>query len=100
MSERNNKKPLTAVALHYDGSSAPRVTAKGQHAIAEKILEIARANNIPLYQDVELTGLLSRLELGDEIPENLYLAVARVIAFVYQLAGRTTLPLRPPADRP
>lgn len=83
----NDDTPQTAVALHYDGSGAPRVTAKGQRRVAEAIVAAAREHGVPLYEDVELAALLSRLELGDEIPEELYLAIARIIAFVYRLAA-------------
>ncbi len=78
-----------AVALKYDGKSAPRVTAKGAGALAEQILEIARQNGIPLHEDKDLVTLLSRLELGDEIPAALYTAIAEVIAFAYMLTGKT-----------
>ena len=53
------------------------------------LIRHARENNIPFHEDIELVGLLARLDLGDEIPEKLYVAVARVIAFAYQVAGRT-----------
>ncbi len=78
-----------AVALHYDGSGAPRVTAKGQGLVAERILEIARAHDVPLYEDAALAATLARIELNEEIPENLYRAVAQVIAFAYLLSGKT-----------
>ena len=80
--------PKTAVALEYDGLSAPRVSASGRHEIAEEILRIAEENNIPLYENAELVSLLSTLELGDEIPEVLYQAIAQIIAFVYYLQGK------------
>ena len=82
------KRPSLAVALHYDEKSAPRVTAKGQGDIAEQILAIAREHNVPLQENTELVTLLSRLELGDEIPEALYIAVAEVIAFAYMMKGK------------
>lgn len=87
--EENNP---VAVALQYDGKRAPRVTATGRGEIAAEIMRIAREHNVPFYEDIELVGLLARLDLGDEIPETLYLAVARVIAFAYQIAGKTPSP--------
>ena len=81
-------RPTIAVALNYDEESAPRVTAKGTGDIAEHILEIARAHKIPLQENPELVKVLVELELGTEIPEALYLAVAEVIAFAYMLRGR------------
>jgi len=78
----------TAVALHYGGRGAPRVTAKGKGVVAEEILALAREHKIPLREDAALAGLLARIELGDEIPEKLYLAVAEVIAFAYRLRDK------------
>lgn len=82
------KPPRRAVALYYDGRRAPRVTAKGQGVVAERILEVAREHNVPLREDQSLVVLLSRLELGEEVPHNLYKAVAQVIAFAYLVSGR------------
>lgn len=73
------------VALKYDGEGAPKVTAKGRGDIAKNILALAKKHNIPLYQDEELSRLLSKVELGNEVPEQLYVAVARVIRFVFEL---------------
>lgn len=77
-----------AVALKYDGENAPTVTAKGSLEIAEQIIAIAKKHNVPLTENKELVTLLSTLELGEEIPEALYLAVAEVIAFAYMLKGK------------
>ncbi len=87
MSQRDKPMPL-AVALEYDGDSAPRVTAKGRDALAEQILQIARQHNIPIQENQPLASLLGNMELGEEIPESLYLAVAQVIAFAYHLSGK------------
>ncbi len=78
----------SAVALHYDEKSAPRITAKGRGEIAEKIIALAEQHNIPLHEDRELAALLAQLDLGDEIPRELYLAVAEVLAFAYMLTGK------------
>jgi len=78
-----------AVALNYDGQNAPRITAKGQNELARQILEKAEEADIPLKYDPELAAILSQIPLGEEIPENLYLAVAEVIAFAYFIAGKT-----------
>jgi flagellar biosynthesis protein len=77
-----------AVALRYDGQSAPRVTAKGQQQLAERIIAAAELAEVPLYPDPELALVLSQIPLGEEIPDNLYKAIAEVIAFAYVLAGR------------
>lgn len=80
--------PLQAVALQYrpGEDAAPRLTAKGRGHIAEKILELARAHNVPIRQDRNLVQVLSRLELDQEIPPSVYKAVAEVLAFVYRLS--------------
>ncbi len=77
-----------AVALKYDGENAPKVTAKGHSDIAGQIIELARKHNVPLTENKELVSLLATLELGEEIPEALYLAVAEIIAFAYMLKGK------------
>ena len=79
----------TAVALHWDGDGAPRVTAKGRDEVAERILTVAREHDVPVKEDRELTAVLAHVELGDAIPEQLYLAVAQVIAFAYKLTGKS-----------
>lgn len=77
-----------AVALHYDKKGAPQVVAKGRGTIGEKIIEVAKAHNIPIEENEVLAGALSHVELGDEIPEDLYKAVAEVLVFVLRLSGR------------
>lgn len=77
-----------SVALEYDGENTPTVTAKGVGDLADKIIEAARQHNIPLHEDKALVEILAQLELGDEIPDNLYRAVAEVIAFAYILRGK------------
>ena len=74
-----------AVALFYDGENTPKITAKGEGDIAEQIIAIAQENNIALCENKALNDLLMTLELGEEIPETLYLAIAHIIAFAYQL---------------
>jgi flagellar biosynthesis protein len=81
------KSPL-AVALHYDRSGAPRVVAKGRGSLGAKIIEVAKAHDIPIEENEVLAGALSNVELGDEIPAELYKAVAEVLIFVLRLSGR------------
>jgi len=78
-----------AVALKYDGKNAPKVTAKGEGVTAEQILAIAEQHGIPLQTEPELAKILAQVPLGDEIPKELYTAVAEVIAFAYYLSGKT-----------
>jgi flagellar biosynthesis protein len=84
-----NKSPK-AVALKYDAKKdrAPKVVAKGRGEIAEKIIAIAKANDVPLYEDRNLAQILEALELETAIPPELYRAVAEVLAFVYRLNGK------------
>lgn len=84
--------PNFAVALKYDREkdNAPTVTGKGARLMADQILKIADEHDIPIYKDPELVKMLSQIPLGDEIPQELYLAVAEVIAFAYGLSGKTT----------
>jgi len=78
------------VALKYDRKkdNAPRVIAKGRGEIAEKIIEVARAHNVPLYEDKNLIQILEALDLETEIPPELYRAVAEVLAFIYRLNSK------------
>ena len=81
----DSKKNLKAVALTYDGSKAPFVSASASDGLAEEILQIAREHDIPIYENEKLIETLSMLEVGDEIPELLYRTIAEIIAFVYLL---------------
>ncbi len=81
-------KTQLAVALHYDRKGAPRVVAKGKGAIGAKIVELAKAHDIPIEENEVLAGALSKVELDDEIPAELYKAVAEVLVFVLRLSGR------------
>ena len=77
------RKPKTAVALEYDpNDEAPRIIAAGKGLLAEKIIEKAREANVPLHQDNELADTLSRLDIGDMIPPELYEVVAEILVFV------------------
>ncbi|MEG0771880.1 EscU/YscU/HrcU family type III secretion system export apparatus switch protein [Clostridium sp.] len=72
-----------AAALTYDiNNSAPRVTAVGMGKIAEKIIETAEENKVPVVYNKELTDMLTKVDIGDEIPYELYDIVAKVIAYV------------------
>ncbi len=79
------KKIKQAVALKYDkqNDDAPRVAAKGKGQVAEKIIELAKKHDIPIKDDPDLIALLSSLEINEEIPSEIYVAVAELLAFVY-----------------
>jgi flagellar biosynthesis protein len=76
-----------AVALGYDKEqdAAPKVTAKGEGYVADKIIELASESGVQLYEDAALVEVLSAVDLEREIPEELYKAVAEVLAFIYML---------------
>jgi flagellar biosynthesis protein len=79
----------SAAALHYShGAGAPTLVAKGEGFIAEKILATAQQHGVPIHQDPALVGALSRLDLGQQIPTELFGAVATVIAFLYRLKAQ------------
>ena len=77
----------SAIALRYDldRDKAPLIIATGRGPVANEILRIAEENEIPLYEDPELSKLLTKLELDTEIPQELYTLVAEVLFFVYKL---------------
>ena len=81
--------PTVAVALHYDDAadSVPQVVASGRGRLAEQILELAFANGVKVRQDADLAGLLSAVEVGEDIPVEALLAVAEVLAYVYRANG-------------
>ncbi len=87
MNEQTNS--TQAIALKYDEISAPTLMAKGSHELAEQIIALAKEHNIPIYENSELVRILSKLELGEEIPELLYRVIAEIIAFAYYLQGKT-----------
>lgn len=80
-----------AVALAYERTNmaAPKVVAKGKGYIAEKIREIARRHNVPIVEDKPLARALHRIEIGRFIPEELYRAVAKILAYIYKMKERT-----------
>jgi flagellar biosynthesis protein len=84
--------PLRAAALRYDPEKdgAPRVIASGQRKVAEQILSEARKHNIPVHEDPALAAALATVNLGAEIPPELYLVVAEVLAYVYRVTGNVT----------
>jgi len=85
MAENKDFKPLekTAVAVAYEpGESAPKILATGKGEVAEKIIEKAKENDVPLYKDNKLADTLSKLKIGDAIPPELYEVVAEILVFV------------------
>lgn len=88
--KKNNQKNNTlkkTVALKYDQNkdNAPRVIASAKGNIAEKILKKAREENIPIKEDKDIVQVLAELNVGDEIPEELYQVIAEILSFFYNL---------------
>lgn len=81
MSDKNQ----TAVALYFDAVNTPWVSASGTGLLGEQIIKLAHEHDIPVHEDAGLAKALSRIPLGDDIPRELYVAVAEVLAFVYYL---------------
>lgn len=79
--------PEIAVALKYDQDkdAAPRVVAKGMRLRAEQIRALAKDHGVPVMRNVGLANALFRVEVGEEVPEDLYDAVAEVLTFVFSL---------------
>jgi len=80
MKDRQKK----AVSIKYTQNDfAPKITAKGKNKIAEEILKLAKENDIPIYEDRDLIEILYTMDVGYEIPETLYKAIAEILTFVY-----------------
>ena len=80
---KKEEKLKQAIALEYDPSDeAPRVIASGRGILAEKIIEKAKENDVPVHRDDKLADTLSRLDIGDMIPPELYEVVAEILVFV------------------
>lgn len=89
--------PQRAAALRYDKDreNAPRLVAKGSGHMAERIIELARAHGITIYEDKDLIELLSKIELYQTVPVQLYQVIAEVLAFVYRI-NKTAFKHSPP----
>ena len=77
-----------AVALKWDGKTTPRITAKGEDDLAQRIIDLAAEAGVTRYPDPELAPVLAQIPVGDEIPDALFRAVAEVIAFAYWVSGK------------
>jgi flagellar biosynthesis protein len=86
MADQPRRGPRSAVAMKYDleRDGAPRVVAKGKGEVAERILETARANGVPVHEDPELVEALAKLDIQQEIPAELYQVMAEVLTFIYR----------------
>ncbi len=88
--EDKSKKPLQAVALHYDRhpESTPKVVATGHGDLAQQIIAAAEAAGVDIVQDPDLLEILGRVPAGEDIPPELFEAVAEILAFIYRINGR------------
>ncbi|MFH2047321.1 MAG: EscU/YscU/HrcU family type III secretion system export apparatus switch protein [Pseudomonadota bacterium] len=86
----SNNESDKAVALRYtpDREKAPRVIATGKGKLAEKIIQVAKENDIHIHNDPDLVEMLSQLQPDQEIPPELYMIVAEILVFVYSLSGK------------
>lgn len=83
MADNEKQKIKQAVAIEYDpGDVAPRIVATGRGKLAERIIEQAKENDVPIHEDEKLAGTLSKLDIGEYIPPELYEVVAEILVFV------------------
>jgi flagellar biosynthesis protein len=85
MPERNRR----AAALRYEGSGSPKLVASGRGLIADRIIEAAKEAGVPIRSDAALAEALAALDLGSEVPEALWQAVAETLAWAYRLDLRS-----------
>lgn len=85
--DKNLKKTREAAALRYSPgeNNAPQIIASGKGEIAEKIIESAKENKIPIFEDASLAHALTKLDIGQEIPPELYEVVAEILVFISRL---------------
>jgi len=81
------QKQLEALALEYGRNKTPKVSAKGEGELARRIVDEAKKHGIYVAEDPQLLSLLSKLDVGDEIPQDMYTAVAVILSWVYWLKG-------------
>lgn len=87
MKNKSKSYRKSVVALRYDSlkEEAPRVIAKGRGLMADKIIEMAKKNDVPIREDADLFEVLSQVDIDQEIPSSIYNVVAELLAFVYQI---------------
>ncbi|HAD48898.1 MAG: flagellar biosynthesis protein FlhB [Idiomarina sp.] len=84
----DDRKEKQAIGLAYDGVNAPQVIAKGFDELAEEIIAVAKEHGVMVHEDPLLSDSLARLNVGEEIPRDLYIIIAEIIAFAYLLDGK------------
>ncbi len=83
--KKEEQKKAVAIKYERNSDSAPKVIAKGKHLIAEKIENIAKEHNIYIKKDENLVQDLYKLKINEEIPEELYEAVAKILVYIYNM---------------
>ena len=83
-----NKKKAVALGYNRSQDNAPKVLASGAGEIANKIISLAKEHDIPIKEDPDLIEILSKVEVDQEIPPNLYKAVAEIFSFLYKIANK------------
>ena len=92
--KKNNENPNSdikkAAALKYnmEKDNAPKIIAKGKGELAKKIVETAEEHDIPIRKDQDIVEVLTRMNIGEEIPEKLYSAIAEILSFIYQMENK------------
>ncbi len=81
----NDKKKAAALEYNIEKDNAPKIIASGKGEIAKKILEKAKEENIKIEKDQDLAEILVQMEIGEEIPPELYEVIAEILAFIYEL---------------
>lgn len=87
-----DKKPKKAVALGYNAKkdNAPKILATGSGEVAKNIINLAKSHNIPIKEDADLVEVLSKVDLNQEVPPNLYKAVAEIFSFLYKMTNKNS----------
>ena len=83
-----NKKKAVALGYNRSHDNAPKVLASGAGEIANKIISLAKEHDIPIKEDPDLIEILSKVEVDQEIPPNLYKAVAEIFSFLYKITNK------------
>lgn len=83
-----NKKKAVALGYNRSQDNAPKVLASGTGEIANKIISLAKEHDIPIKEDPDLIEILSKVEVDQEIPPNLYKAVAEIFSFLYKITNK------------
>ena len=87
-SEQEQRRKAVAVKYDAESQAAPKIVAKGSGYLAERIIELAEEHGVHIHEDPDLTAVLSKLDVNTEIPEDLYRAIAQILAYVYQLNNK------------